>query len=321
MSANSNAFLLPAETEYLGNVLTEQEQSIVIVGKGQPSALQAKALSEHYEVFRVENVTELFSLANQNNVELILFNAASEQNAWIADLAKIRSHSLLNFIPLLVLTQSHALNEQLVALELGALDCLKMPTHPALLLAKINNLMNLIKSVKEIEQISCTDGLTGLANRMQLDTTITKEWFRMQRCQQAFSVLMIDVDHFKLFNDKFGHLQGDEALKKVAKALRSVANREADFVARYGGEEFVILLPCTDLAGAKKLAESVLAKVQALKLASAHLEHEYLSVSIGIATCTPHKIKSQTFDSAWLLNQADKKLYKAKEAGRNQFAV
>jgi diguanylate cyclase (GGDEF)-like protein len=166
----------------------------------------------------------------------------------------------------------------------------------------------------ELVRLSSTDALTGLGNRRTLDTRLDQEWRRAQRKNLVLSVLFIDVDNFKAFNDLYGHARGDEALAGVARCIASAVRRASDVAARYGGEEFAVVLPDTSASDAARLAEKIRAKVQDMRAVHTRSTHGTVTVSIGCATGRP----AQGVDVSWLLEQADKQLYIAKSAGRNQ---
>lgn len=171
------------------------------------------------------------------------------------------------------------------------------------------------RSNAELQRLSSLDGLTGIANRRQFDETLRREWQRAQRDSAPLSLIMLDIDYFKLYNDSYGHQRGDECLKRVAHALASTISRPADLVARYGGEEFVAVLPGTDTKGAEKLAERFRRAVQALEIDhGASNAGEYVTISAGIATAIPEV--DTTLES--FVESADRALYLAKEQGRNQ---
>nr|WP_314530207.1 sensor domain-containing diguanylate cyclase [uncultured Pseudomonas sp.] len=165
---------------------------------------------------------------------------------------------------------------------------------------------------QELAQLAATDALTGVANRRILDLTLRHEWFRAQRSGLPLSVLMIDADHFKAFNDRHGHQGGDEALRTVAKVISANVRRPADLVARYGGEEFSVILAETDSAGAQQIAEKIRAAVEQLPRVEG--DEQPMTVSIGISTWTTQT--DATLEQ--LLFAADKALYQAKERGRNR---
>ena len=169
-----------------------------------------------------------------------------------------------------------------------------------------------------LQRLMNSDGLTGLSNRRHFDEYLELEWRRSLREQSQLSLLMIDVDYFKAYNDSFGHLEGDEALRKVAAAIKDASARPSDLPARYGGEEFALVLPNTSQGGARLVAEKLRQTVAALKIPhNSPTEGSSLTISIGLSTITP-KAGSNCRD---LILAADKGLYSAKNNGRNQVGV
>jgi two-component system, chemotaxis family, response regulator WspR len=170
----------------------------------------------------------------------------------------------------------------------------------------------------ELQRLSSLDGLTGLSNRRHFDEIFETEWLRALREKEEISIIMMDIDHFKLYNDHYGHLGGDDCLKKVATALKDCMKRPGDLVARYGGEEFVVVLPNTPSEGAKMIAEKIRFNVFDQKLEHAESKTaEFVSISLGTATAIPTE-DMKTLD---LVATADKGLYFAKEQGRNCVGV
>jgi diguanylate cyclase (GGDEF)-like protein len=166
-----------------------------------------------------------------------------------------------------------------------------------------------------------TDGLTGLANRRTFDRRLELEWLRAARDGTPLSLLLIDVDQFKAYNDVYGHQAGDRCLKIVAQVFSLTANRPGDLVARYGGEEIAILLPDTDAEGAAAVAENTRARIEALALRhEANPPLNVLTISIGGATAMPAYELSRTAAND-LVAMADQALYRAKTAGRNCIAT
>ena len=163
-------------------------------------------------------------------------------------------------------------------------------------------------------QLASTDPLTGLNNRRTLEERLRVEWVRSRRRSDFMSALFIDIDHFKRFNDIYGHATGDEVLKKVANCIASLARRSEDIVARYGGEEFLVMLPGAKSDVALNRAESTRRAVQELRIAHETGDTGVVTVSVGCATT--HPVDGGTPDD--LIEAADAQLYKAKLAGRNQ---
>lgn len=173
-------------------------------------------------------------------------------------------------------------------------------------------------SNKILEQLSYRDGLTGVANRRHFDEILGREWLRAERAQKYLSLLMIDIDLFKKYNDHFGHLEGDQCLRRVANALGSSIRRPSDLVARYGGEEFSIILPETDIAGAEVVAEKLRRAIEQLHLGCRDQDPlPHITISVGVASMTP----TRGSDPRALIEAADGALYRAKQAGRNRVMV
>lgn len=170
---------------------------------------------------------------------------------------------------------------------------------------------------KHLEQLSISDSLTGLANRRRFDEVLPAEWARAERAQQTMSVLMIDVDYFKPFNDRYGHQAGDECLKQIAEVLKGRITRPSDLAARYGGEEFSVVLAQCNIDGAKIIAEQIRQGIEALQVNHEDSQVGVVTVSIGAAAITP----SSQSSADELVRCADQALYKAKNAGRNQVSA
>lgn len=173
----------------------------------------------------------------------------------------------------------------------------------------------LIVLQRELEELSFKDGLTGIANRRMFDTIMEREWANARRSQQPLSLIILDIDYFKQYNDRYGHLGGDDCLRHVARALSAAAQRPRDFLGRFGGEEFVLVLPETDAPAARKVAERCRRLV--FELAIAHENSSVgrlLSISLGVGTTVP----SAHAESMAFIEQVDRLLYRAKQNGRDR---
>lgn len=168
-----------------------------------------------------------------------------------------------------------------------------------------------------LRELSATDGLTLIANRRIFDEVLEREWHRAMRNSEPVSLIMADIDMFKSYNDLYGHLAGDDCLRKVAQAISDSAQRGGDLVARYGGEEFAVILPNTDEKAAKDIAEKIRLAVEKLQIShDGNLIARHITISLGVSTRVP----PQTSDFIGLMQSADKALYRAKESGRNSVA-
>lgn len=171
---------------------------------------------------------------------------------------------------------------------------------------------------KQLEEYSYKDGLTGVANRRMFDTVLATEWANAQRTRQPLSLILLDIDHFKQFNDHYGHVRGDDCLKSVGQALSRAASRPRDFVGRFGGEEFVLVLPETDEAAARHIAERCRQQVRQQRIAHARSAvSSLLTISLGVGTIVPGA-HDRPLD---FLNSVDKLLYQAKQRGRDRLEV
>ncbi|WP_198266173.1 GGDEF domain-containing protein [sulfur-oxidizing endosymbiont of Gigantopelta aegis] len=180
---------------------------------------------------------------------------------------------------------------------------------------EINSQME--EQLSSAETMAYTDGLTEIWNRRYFDETFETEWKRNTRSKTPLSLLVLDIDHFKHFNDAFGHASGDKCLKDISAALSNIPRRTGEFVARYGGEEFVIVLPLIDLTNAFIMAEHIRQTIEDLAIVHPKTDCGYVTVSIGVASTIPKPHdKAQT-----LFDKADKNLYMAKAMGRNQIGT
>lgn len=216
-------------------------------------------------------------------------------------------------------------------IEVGGDDYLIKPVSEIVLKAKVRAMQRIAQmrysllvltrkldeANRELTRLSTADGLTGIANRRRFDETLLKEWRRCAREERPLSLLLIDVDFFKPFNDNYGHQVGDECLKAVARTLAQTLHRPSDLAARYGGEEFGVILPGTDEQGALAVAESLREAVQQLGITHRFSDvAQVVTISIGLACMTPQRGNESGFIR--LLKEADEALYQAKTGGRNR---
>ncbi|MDQ7093148.1 diguanylate cyclase [Desulfosporosinus sp. PR] len=178
--------------------------------------------------------------------------------------------------------------------------------------------IQLEKTNQELSLLSSMDGLTGIANRRQFDQSLAQLWSLASRKTEPIALIICDIDFFKAYNDHYGHLQGDECLKKVASGLKESLKRQGDLLARYGGEEFVVILPNTDIDGAAKVAEVLRADIEGLEI-----PHLFSSVSprITVSAGVACLYASSTSSPEHLIEAADQALYQAKQTGRNRIVL
>ncbi|MBV5318616.1 MAG: diguanylate cyclase [Desulfobulbaceae bacterium] len=248
--------------------------------------------------------------------DLILLDVVMPQLGGYEVIKQLKNDDRTKNIPVIFVTALSSVEDEEHGLKLGAVDYITKPYSPPIVKIRIRNHLRLVHHYKLLDQLAYLDGLTVIPNRRRFEEVFQKEWARSARNGTSFSLAMVDVDFFKQYNDHFGHAMGDDALQKIAKALEGGLKRPGDLVARYGGEEFVMVLPETDAAAAKVVAERALRNVAELNLAHPYSQvASHLSVSIGLVTTIymDKKTLPQTF-----LKTADQNLYLAKHNGRNQ---
>jgi len=210
----------------------------------------------------------------------------------------------------------------------GGDDYLAKPVSEVVLGAKIRAMQRIIQmrtslvvlakkldvANRELKRLSASDGLTGIPNRRLFDEYLSREWRRARRSTTSIALMMCDVDHFKLYNDTYGHQAGDDCLRQIASTIQKIMERGADIVARYGGEEFVVVLPETQIGGALFLAEKIRHAIHELHIPHSASPSGRVSMSIGIAAIVPDENNQQEE----LIKAADQALYHAKHQGRDR---
>ena len=275
-------------------------------------------LGEEHEVLFAMSGERALELAHQHQPDLILLDAVMPGMDGYEVCAALRASSDVRDIPIIFVTALTTPEDETRALEAGAVDFITKPFNVAVVRARVRTHLTLKRQSDAMREMTLTDALTGIANRRSFNDAIQNEWRRCARSVTLLSVIMIDIDHFKLYNDAYGHQAGDACLKQVAAAMLQCAGRSPDLLARYGGEEFVILLPQVDAQGAATVAARILESVRALaiphRMSSAG---DTVTVSIGVATLLP----DMGSDPEELVSCADNALYRAKKEGRNRFCV
>jgi diguanylate cyclase (GGDEF)-like protein len=278
-----------------------------------------------HAVVSARDGAQALELIGQQPFDAILLDIKMPGLTGFDVLKKIRQTKSVTDLPVLMVTSSDDSDSVVEALELGANDYITKPLDFPVALARIRTQLLLRRVVvaleeanRKLERLSFLDGLTNIANRRRFDEYLGLEWRRAQREQTPVSLILVDVDFFKLFNDHYGHEAGDEVLKRVAATLDATVGRPADLVARYGGEEFVVVLPGTDVQGAARLAERLRAAVAAMEIPHAQSRTApHVTISLGVATIVPAREGAPE----GLVTAADQALYEAKREGRNRLAV
>ena len=301
--------------------MSDSKQATILIVDDQPANIHALAalLKKDYRILTATRGEKALELAAQAPLpDLILLDIVMPDMDGHEVCCRLKNDEATKAIPIIFVTALGEERDEEHGLNLGAADYISKPFSPAIVRARVRNQIHLKLRTDRLEQVAMQDGLTQIPNRRRFDQKLREEWARLIRPDQSLSLLMIDIDQFKPYNDHYGHGAGDECLRQVAQALYQVPQRPADLVARYGGEEFAVVLPETDETGAEHLARRLLESVRALGI-----EHDYsdvapqVSVSIGVATHSPRRPRS---DAEALKQSADRALYQAKSQGRNRIS-
>lgn len=321
----------PSLTNFKVRVLLVDDQLIIVEAVRRMLAEQ-----EDIEFHFTTDAREAISCANELQPTVILQDLVMPEVDGFELIRRFRNEEMLAHVPIIVLSAREDPKLKAHGFAVGANDYLVKLPDKLELLARVRHHSNahihrlqrdqafrflresqqkLAAANVELQKLAALDPLTGIANRRRFDETLVLEWQRGQRDKTPLSLLMVDVDHFKHYNDTYGHPAGDLALKKVAAVLTENLKRPADLVTRYGGEEFAIILPETDSAGAMSVAKDCLRHLENLGIENTKAApHGLLTMSIGVHTVVPHK------PATWqeLVAAADRALYAAKAEGRNR---
>lgn len=291
---------------------------------------------EGYRVVEAEDGEQCLSACQQKQPDMVLLDAMMPVMDGFACCAQLQTRLAEECPPVLMITVLDDKASVDRAFEVGATDYITKPIHWPVLRQRVRRLLQTRWAMRQLQRqvererllteqleaanqqllrLASIDGLTQIANRRSFDEFLHREWKRLAREQAPLSLIMCDVDFFKLYNDTYGHQLGDECLRQVAHVIQQAVRRPADLAARYGGEEFAVILPNTTESGAVQVAETIGEKVRALKIAHAKSKvNRYVTLSLGVASTIPSHEQSE----ADLIAAADDALYQAKEAGRDR---
>lgn len=316
--------------------------SILITDDSSDSRLLLQAILEragHRDVIMAESgarALEILGLEAPSAVDLVIMDVTMPGMSGLEACRAMKAVEHLRDIPVIIVTANTSDGDLVKAFDAGASDYLSKPVRKMELLARVRASLALksemdrrlareqeLLAVKQslevanaaLQELATIDALTGVANRRSLSAMMDSEWKRSRLAGEPLSILMIDVDHFKYFNDRYGHQGGDECLRRVATTLAGHVRRPSDFVGRYGGEEFAVVLPQTAVAGALVMAETLRGAIESLGIAhETSATAASVTISIGIASSAVGSAEPL----ASLIAAADRALYEAKTAGRNR---
>ncbi len=296
---------------------TDSKKPVVLIVDDDITTVKfiAEALREQYEVLFTLSAEDCLQKATaEQKPDLILLDVKMPAVDGFQICETLKKTEETQHIPVIFITSATLEADQEKGFEMGAIDYITKPINIKILRARLKAHIRQSIDLKNLEEQALTDVLTGIPNRRKFNEAMRSDWKLAVRDKKPISLLMIDIDEFKRFNDHYGHPEGDKCLIAVAKTLKQTIDRPIDMVARIGGEEFVILLPDTDLSGAEFIAQKVRQSIHALNYP--HSESrvcDFITLSIGISSTEPDFDE----DTNKLIDAADKALYKAKHDGKD----
>jgi len=295
-----------------------EKQSILLVDDiPENIKILGKALKDIYDIrFATSGLKAIEIASSLDPPDLILLDIVMPDMNGHEVCRRLKKNERTRNIPIIFLTAKDQVEDETLGLEIGAVDYITKPFSLPIVKARVRSHMELKLHQDTLQDLSTRDGLTSIPNRRRFDESYQIEWKRSCRNKLHLSIILIDIDHFKNYNDTYGHTRGDQCLKQVAETLYSGVRRPADLVARYGGEEFICILPETDSNGAKNVAGLLRNVIESLKIPHKESDTaEHVTISLGASTVIPNGSISQKS----LIESADRCLYQAKNNGRNQF--
>jgi len=289
----------------------------LLVVDDQPINIQAlyRIFAPDHRVLMATDGVKALALCRTDPPDLLLLDVVMPGMDGHEVCMRLQADEATRNIPVIFVTSHTDAQEETRGLELGAVDFIAKPVNPAVVRARVRTHLTLKAQSDLLRRMVFLDGLTGVANRRCFDERLGTEWRRATRAGLPLSLLMVDVDHFKRFNDRYGHQAGDECLRQVAQAIQGGLLRPGDLAARYGGEEFACILPATDFDGALALGVGIEQRVRGLEIGHADSDVAgAVTISIGVATRLP----GPEGEPEGLLALADAQLYRAKHGGRGR---
>ena len=289
---------------------------IFVVDDNNTNLLAAKfALEDSYKIYALPSAAGMFKLIENITPDLILLDVDMPEMDGFEAIKILKANDKFKDIPVIFLTIKNDEMSELEGFDLGAVDYIMKPFSKPVIKARIATHLKTVEYIRIVEKLSLIDELTNLPNRRFFDSELLKHWKHAIRDSEFISLLMIDIDHFKVLNDTYGHSQGDEALKTLAHVINSSVRRAHDFVARWGGEEFCVIMPNTNPSGAFAVAEIIRKNVE--KSAIINIDDPTKRLSITISVGGNSALPNADMVLSEFFNQTDSALYEAKKRGRN----
>jgi len=297
--------------------MLNHEKDKILVVDDTPTNIQVlnSLLSDKYQVLFSTSGRDALKIAKRELPDLILLDIMMPEMDGFTVCKHLKASPETSDIPIIFVTAMGNETDESKGLELGAIDYITKPIVPAVVKIRVDNHIELKKNRDLLKRLSNVDGLTGIANRRFFNEQIEKNWVRAINTDAELSLILFDIDYFKQYNDNYGHLAGDDCLRRVADLLENGLKDSNTLLARFGGEEFACILPDTGCSEAQQQADRLREKIHEAQIPTTHSEiADCVTISGGVATIKPTaKSEINRF-----INRTDALLYSAKEQGRNQ---
>ncbi|MFK3976995.1 MULTISPECIES: diguanylate cyclase [Shewanella] len=272
-------------------------------------------LQDDYDIYMARDGNQAIEMCKKVNPDLVLLDIEMPILNGFDVCAHLKNDPDTQEVAVIFVSGHFDEDKEVRGFQLGAVDFIHKPINPVITKARIKNQIRLKLNTDLLRTIALIDGLTGVANRRQFEQVLPVSWSQCAREKQPLTVILLDIDFFKHFNDTYGHTEGDVCLRLVAQKIHDTVNRPYDLVARFGGEEFICILPNTDLIGGTYVAQQIVDSIVSLKIP--HINSPisaFVTISAGVSSVVPEYDMSSTT----LIEEADKQLYIAKDRGRNR---
>ncbi|MBB1267865.1 diguanylate cyclase [Shewanella sp. SR44-3] len=301
--------------EYVSAVLPIRGKILLVDDQVVNIKILHQLLNDDYDIHMARDGVQAIDMCKKIQPDIILLDIEMPTLSGFDVCERLKADPLTQDVVIIFVTGHFDEEKEVKGFQLGAVDFIHKPINPVITKARIKNQFTLKCQSDLLRKIALLDGLTGVANRRKFEESYPQSWLYCVRAKQPISIIMLDIDYFKRYNDHYGHSQGDTCLRSVAQAISSRVNRPYDLVARFGGEEFICVLPDTDYDGALFVTQQIVDSIIALKIPHQGSDvMAFVTISAGLASVNP----SQDMDLQTLVETADKQLYRAKENGRNR---
>lgn len=304
--------------DYISADATEHGKILLVDDQVINIRILHQLLHQDYHIHMATNGLQAIELCEKIQPDIVLLDIEMPELNGFDVCKALKERPATRDIAIIFVTGHFDEETEVTGFTLGAVDFIHKPINPVITMARIKNQFKLKHQSDLLRSIALLDGLTGVANRRKFEESCPTTWLHCIRDKTAISIIMLDIDCFKLFNDRYGHSQGDECLRAVAQAINNGVNRPYDLVARFGGEEFICVLPNTDYAGARFVAQQIVDSILALKIPHQDSEvMKFVTISAGLASTTP----TLGMELQHIIEAADKELYRSKKQGRNRVSA